>query len=80
MTLSDTDRAELRALYDALDADVAARGPVCQVSGRCCQFATYGHTLFLSGPEFELLLTEAPPPTRPADDGATCPWQDLKGR
>jgi Fe-S-cluster containining protein len=73
-------RERLRALYAGLDEAVAALGPVCQLSGRCCRFAEYGHTLFLSAPEAALLLADAPPPVRPLDDGATCPWQDGQGR
>ena len=73
-------RDDLRRLYDELDAEVAALAPVCRLSGRCCRFAEYGHTLFLSAPEFALLLADAPPPSRPLDDGQTCPWQDQAGR
>ncbi len=71
---------ELEALYSRLDAAVAERSPVCRISGRCCRFREHGHTLFLSSIEFEYLVTKAPPPIRPIDDGATCPWQDLAGR
>jgi hypothetical protein len=73
-------RADLHALYAALDAEVARLGPVCQLSGRCCRFAEYGHTLFLSAPEAAMLLDEAPAPVRPLDGGETCPWQDAPGR
>jgi hypothetical protein len=73
-------RAAVHAIYGELDAEVARRAPVCVLSGRCCRFAEYDHTLFLSGPEADLLLAEAPPPVRPLDDGATCPWQDGEGR
>ncbi len=73
-------RDALRALYEALDADVARAGGVCALSGRCCRFAEYDHTLFLSAPEAALLLVDAPAPSRPLDDGATCPWQDDQGR
>ncbi len=73
-------REALHGIYRDLDAEVARRAPVCQVSGRCCRFEEYGHTLFVSAPEFELLLADAPPPSRPLDDGLTCPWQDRKGR
>ena len=55
-------------------------GPVCDLSGRCCRFAEYDHTLFLSGIEAEVLLADAPSACRPLDDGATCPWQDARGR
>src|SRR5262249_3331512 len=41
-------RADLRALYQALDAEVSRLGPVCRLSGRCCRFQEYGHTLFVS--------------------------------
>jgi hypothetical protein len=71
--------AELRTLYAELDAEVARLGPVCQLSGRCCRFREYGHTLFVSQPEIQFLLAEAPAPQRALDHGATCPWQDLHG-
>jgi hypothetical protein len=73
-------RSALHSLYAALDAEVAGLGPVCQLSGRCCRFAEYDHTLFLSDLEAALLLDEAPPPVRPLDAGESCPWQDPSGR
>lgn len=66
-------------LYAELDRAVADDGPVCELSGRCCRFAEYGHTLFVSAPEVELLIERAPPPVRLLDDGATCPWQNAQG-
>ena len=39
-----------------LDAEVARLGPVCQLSGRCCRFKEYGHTLFVSTAEVQFLL------------------------
>ncbi len=72
-------RAELHALYGALGEDVARLGPVCALSGRCCRFEEYGHTLFLSAPEAALLIADAPSPVRPLDQGASCPWQDARG-
>ena len=73
-------RGPLQVLYRELDAAVAAFGPACAVSGRCCRFEEYGHTLFLTAPEAAVLIEDAPPPVRPLDAGMTCPWQDLKGR
>jgi hypothetical protein len=69
-------RDELFALYAELAASIEQAGPTCQLSGRCCRFAEFGHTLFLSAVEVALLLNEAPPPVRPLDADATCPWQD----
>jgi Fe-S-cluster containining protein len=73
-------REPLLAVYAGVDAEVAREAPVCAISGRCCRFQEYGHTLFVSAPEFALLLADAPPPSRPVDEGATCPWQDDRGR
>jgi hypothetical protein len=71
--------AALRALYLELDAEIAQIGPVCQLSGRCCRFKEYGHTLFASTAEIQLLLGSAPEPCRPLDHGETCPWQSPQG-
>jgi hypothetical protein len=73
-------REALAGLYSALDSAVAQLGPVCRLSGCCCRFAEYGHTLFVSAPEAAMLLADAPAPSRPLDDGLTCPWQDAAGR
>src|SRR3954466_1131721 len=73
-------RDALHAVYAELDAEVPGLGPRCELSGRCCRFAEYDHTLFLSAPEADLLLEEAPSPVRPLDAGETCPWQDHAGR
>jgi hypothetical protein len=73
-------REALLGVYAEVDAEVARLAPVCQISGRCCRFEEYGHTLFVSSVEFALLLAEAPAPARPIDEGATCPWQDDRGR
>ncbi len=73
-------REPLQAIYAEVDAEVARAAPVCRISGRCCRFEEYGHTLFVSAPEFAWLLAGAPAPSRPVDGGATCPWQDDRGR
>jgi len=72
--LSETERADLHALYAAVDAEIGAENPRCDVSGRCCRFNEYGHTLFLSAAEAELLFAVAP-----AAGGAECPYQ-IAGR
>ncbi len=76
----DTIRRELAVVYADLAGEVARAGPVCALSGRCCRFTEYDHTLFLSEIEARLLLADAPEPSRPLDDGSTCPWQDSRGR
>jgi hypothetical protein len=71
--LSPLAAADLCALYEQVDAEVARLGPVCQLSGRCCRFKEYGHTLFVSTLEAQHLMQNAPAPERPLDDGETCP-------
>jgi hypothetical protein len=61
-------------LYAEVDAAVAAAGPQCDATGRCCRFKEYGHTLFISNLEAEILLASAPPYEKPVT-GDFCPFQ-----
>jgi Fe-S-cluster containining protein len=72
--LSETIRLEVLSVYEDVDRAVAAAGPVCVASGRCCRFKEWGHTLFLSNLEAEVLLSAAPPFERPAS-ADFCPFQ-----
>jgi Fe-S-cluster containining protein len=47
---------ELRALYEEFDRETARVSPVCRASGRCCDFEAFGHTLFASRLEVEVLV------------------------
>jgi Fe-S-cluster containining protein len=61
-------------LYKDVDQEVAAAGPVCIASGRCCRFKEYGHTLFVSNLEAEVLLATAPAFSQPVSEDF-CPFQ-----
>jgi Fe-S-cluster containining protein len=65
---------EVLELYKAVDAEVAAAGPVCVASGRCCRFKEHGHVLFLSNLEADVLLAGAPPYEPPVTPDF-CPFQ-----
>jgi hypothetical protein len=65
---------QVRELYREVDQAVQTAGPVCVASGRCCRFKEYGHTLFLSNLEAEVLLAEAPSFDRPVTSDF-CPFQ-----
>ena len=67
-------RAKVLKLYSEVDREVAAAGPVCVASGRCCRFAEYGHTLYISNLEADVLLAIAPPYERPVTP-SYCPFQ-----
>jgi hypothetical protein len=67
-------QARIFSVYAEVDVAVAAAGPKCDASGRCCRFKEYGHTLFISNLEADVLLASAPsygPPV--ASD--FCPFQ-----
>src|SRR5689334_23150726 len=72
--MSEELRHRVLELYREVDAAVAAAGPVCVASGRCCRFKEYGHTLFVSNLEAEVLLANAPPYERPVSSDF-CPFQ-----
>ncbi len=72
-------RASVQSIYRELAREIETAGPVCDLSGRCCRFAEWDHTLFLSGIEAEILIQDAPPPVRMLDNGETCPWQNDRG-
>ena len=75
--MTDGVRRDVLAVYAAADAAVTAAAPRCDASGRCCRFTEYGHTLFISAFEAELLLETAPAFAQPVSrDG--CPFQ-VKG-
>src|SRR3954451_21418293 len=61
-------------LYQEVDREVAAAGPLCIASGRCCRFKEYGHVLFVSNLEASVLLEQAPPYEGPVSPDF-CPFQ-----
>jgi Fe-S-cluster containining protein len=73
--MSESLRRQVLELYQEVDAAVAAAGPVCIASGRCCRFKEYGHTLFLSSLEAEVLLHDAPSYDPEAVSPDFCPFQ-----
>ena len=74
----DTDlRRRVLEIYRAVDAAVAAAGPVCVASGRCCRFKEHGHVLYISNLEAEVLLESAPDYAAPVS-ADFCPFQKDK--
>src|SRR5262245_56766142 len=72
--MSEATRPKVLELYAEADREVATAGPVCVASGRCCRFKEYGHVLFLSSLEAEVLLAAAPASDRPCTPDF-CPVQ-----
>jgi Fe-S-cluster containining protein len=67
-------RRRVLELYADADREVAAAGPICIASGRCCRFKEYGHVLFVSNLEADVLLHEAPAYAQPVSSDF-CPFQ-----
>jgi hypothetical protein len=72
--MSEELRRRVLELYREVDRAVAEAGPVCVASGRCCQFKEYGHVLFVSNLEADVLLAGAPAYERPVSPDF-CPFQ-----
>jgi len=72
--MSQELRRKVLDLYKEVDGEVAAAGPVCVASGRCCRFKEYGHVLFVSNLEAKVLLADAPPYSQPVTPDF-CPFQ-----
>jgi hypothetical protein len=72
--VSEKVRRQVLALYEEVDREVAAAGPVCVASGRCCRFKEYGHVLFVSNLEASVLLADAPAYATPVT-AEFCPFQ-----
>ena len=73
---------EVLAVYDWVDAQVAAASPRCDISGRCCRFKDYGHKLFLTRVEADILFrkelpTEHNVPEKTSREAVNqaCPYQ-----
>src|SRR5262249_44905268 len=70
-------RQRVLEIYREADAEVRAAGPVCVASGRCCRFKEYGHVLYISNLEADVLLSAAPPYEKPVS-ADFCPFQKDK--
>jgi len=68
-------RLAVLQMYAEIDREVAAAGPVCVSSGRCCRFKEYDHTLFVSNLEADVLLAAAPPYDPASVTADFCPFQ-----
>ena len=75
--MSPETRRRVLELYQELDREVAEAGPICVASGRCCRFKEWGHVLFLSNLEAEVLLESAPAYDTPVS-ADFCPFQKEK--
>jgi Fe-S-cluster containining protein len=43
--------SEVKKIYDWLDENIKKFDPECSACGKCCDFASFGHKLFITSPE-----------------------------
>ena len=72
--------AELRAIYAEVDAAIAARGPTCWVSGKCCKFETFGHRLYVTALEVAWFVRQVDAAGPIDGDGPPAPDDRARGR
>jgi Fe-S-cluster containining protein len=73
-------------IYQDLASQIAARRPLCSMSGRCCRFEDFGHRLFVTTAELATFLHGFQQTNRPSAlevaitqwDGTGCPFQLAK--
>ncbi len=65
----------VRQLYVQIDEQIAAYQPVCQSSGRCCDFNAFGHRLYVCGLEIAWFLEQQTEALPTIDLLEACPWQ-----
>lgn len=52
--------AAVRGVYARLDEQIRQRAPTCWLSGRCCNFETFDHQLYVTGLEIAWVLRQLP--------------------
>lgn len=67
--------AEVDAIYGRFEVERAERKPVCDRSGKCCRFESYGHRLFVSTLEVARFLSGVGATSSETWDGTGCPFQ-----
>ncbi len=67
--------AAVEELFAELDAEIAARNPVCTNRGACCSFGEFGHRLFVTPVELAYFLARVDGPIRPPESRDHCPYQ-----
>ncbi len=67
--------SEVAKYFESLDKTVASHTPVCNNSGACCKFETYGHDLFVTSVELAYFLGHTEGELLAPVDRSFCPYQ-----
>lgn len=78
LVMPHVDRAELTGVLERFYADtdlaIAAHAPICHNRGECCQFETFGHSLFVTTLEL-VYFVRGQRATWLEPSNGSCPYQ-----
>lgn len=69
----------VESVFAKLDAEIAARRPVCTNRGACCRFADFGHHLFVTAVEVAYFMARSVGTLLAPVDRSYCPYQQDGG-
>jgi len=61
------------AIYESIDLGATQAGTGCEQCGKCCNFETFGHRIFVTSPEMVYFTHNIKEPLKSAEDGR-CPY------
>jgi Fe-S-cluster containining protein len=64
---------KVRQVYDFIDSKIAARKAECNACGKCCDFNSFDHRLYVTSSEIIYFAANVDGPIRPMD-GGVCPY------
>lgn len=65
---------EVDAIYQWLETELAALGQSCDACGKCCDFESFGHKLYVTTPELIYFRHFIGPDIKPMTTGV-CPYR-----
>lgn len=68
----------VRQVYDLIDSKIAARQGKCDACGKCCDFDSFDHRLYITSPEMIYFAANVDGQIRPMD-GGVCPY-NIEGK
>ena len=67
----------VRSIYARLQTEIDRRKPICVASGKCCNFESYGHRLYVTTLELATFVQDMSdfPVTRASGASGPCLWR-----
>jgi hypothetical protein len=72
--LQDALLKQVESIYQNLEKELASEASLCRACGRCCDFESFGHRLYLTTPELFYFAHHVAHPLKPMPSGI-CPYR-----